>query len=477
MVSSVAILLRPSILNLKRDKMTSKVRIRSNQLRFFAKLLLISLLGFSYAVFIFNGSGALNKAVAYETTCPPEMDPIQCIDYLQTQIVKIGDAQKDINKKLSDEDYQQLSLSGKIAFYNNKVKATENSISALEIDIQKNNLELQILGRDINGLQENIDTASQEINKLERNIKKRVAYSYKYSSYSPVEIIFSTHNLDDMSRKLQYLQYTKEKDRELLEGMSEQITLLKGQQEVLAAKEKEVQAKRDEIEIKKLQLGEERNNLNAEKVVQQQLLAESRLREQQYLASLSELQSINATITRRVTQLIMEAYQNGQIPANTPVNQGDILGFQGHTGFSYGSHLHFEFSRNPFQEGRLTGGALYQPVGSGTLRVPVDGAVLTQGFHMSMQGWYSLDMVSYSYGEQGGATYTVQPGQVCCLGMCVPATNSQGNPIQYPLRGEGAPLRAVKSGMFTGVRTDICGGKYAIVDHGSGEMSLYLHLR
>lgn len=442
-------------------------------LKLFIVLTLIS----GYGAYLFKGAHIYNQASAYETTCPPEMNEFECIEYLQEQVAMIGQEKNALNKKLSDEDYQQLSLSEKIAYYNNKVAATQKSIEAMEVDIKKNNLELQILDRDINTLTENIDTASQEVNKLQNNIKKRVGFSYKYSSYSPVEIILSTHNLDDMSRKLQYLQYTKEKDKELLAGMSDQVALLTQQKEVLAQKQVEVEQKRDVIELKKLELSQERNNLSAEKSTQQQLLAESRLREQQYLASLAELQGVENGITRRVTQLILEAYQNGELPANTPVNQGDIVGFQGHTGFAYGSHLHFEFSKHPFQEGRLTGGALYQPVGSGTLRAPLDGGVLTQGFHMSLQGWYSIDEVSYVYGEQGGATYTVEPGEVCCFNSCVPSTNSSGNQIQYPLRGEGAPIRAVKGGMFTGVRIDVCGGKYGIIDHGNGEMSLYLHLR
>ncbi|WKZ30970.1 MAG: hypothetical protein QY318_03945 [Candidatus Dojkabacteria bacterium] len=457
--------------------MSLRLTIGSSTISTIFKAIFVLILIVGYAAAISGGHTFINKASAYETTCPPEMDEFECIDFLQQQIAMIGQERSALNSKLSKENYDQLSLSGKIAYYNNKVAATEKSIEAMEADIQKNNLELQILDRDIRELGESINTASQEVNKLQNSIKKRVRFSYKYSSYSPVEIIFSTPNLDDISRKLKYLQYTKEKDKEMLEGMSEQIAILTEKKEVLANKEVELEEKRDEIELKKISLSEERNNLNAEKTTQQGLLAESRLREEQYLASLSELQGLADGITRRVTQLILEAYQSGQLPANTPVEQGDIVGFQGHTGFAYGSHLHFEYSRHPFQQGRLNGGVLYQPVTSGTLRAPLDGGVLTQGFHLSLQNWYSIDLQSRTYGDQSGATYTVQPGQVCCFGTCVPATNSSGNPIHYNMRGEGAPVRAVKAGMFTGVRVDMCGGKYAIVDHGGGDLSLYLHLR
>jgi peptidoglycan hydrolase CwlO-like protein len=451
------------------------VSLNRNSLGKLATFLLSALL---FGFILFYGSNYLgNNVNAYSTECPEEMDIYECIEYLENQAGQINQEKDELNDKISEEEYQQLSLSEQIAYYNNKVFQTEKSIGSLEVDIKKNNLELQVLNRDIEEATDNINIASQEVDKLQDAIKKRVVISYKYGSYSTMEVMMNSSEVENLNRKLKYLHYTKERDRELLSSMSDQIEKLNIEKEKLAKKQLQVQKKRDEIEIKKQKLNDQKEQLFAEKQTQQALLAESQAREQQYQNDLTELRAASNAITDKVTKLILEAYKRGELPANTPVNKGDVVGFQGHTGFAYGSHLHFEFSKNPFGNGRLTGGALGQPVGSGTMHAPLDGGVLTQTFHSSAFGWYSIDLASVSYGNQSGASYTVEPGSVCCYGMCVPAKDGNGNYYQYPLRGEGAPVRAVKDGMFTGIKVDSCGGKYAIVDHEDGDLSLYLHLK
>jgi hypothetical protein len=220
------------------------------------------------------------------------------------------------------------------------------------------------------------------------------------------------------------------------------------------------------------QLAEDKKNLEAQKAQQNSLLAESERREREYKENLETLKDTQAAVTQKITQLIMELYNSGQIPANTPVQKGDIIGFQGHTGFSYGSHLHFEVYYqgvpvDPFVKGYLTGGALYSPVGPGSKGAPLTGGYLTQTFWSNHQ---AIDLVSYTSGIQDGSRYK-EDGSNCCLSYgCVPAG-------WYPLRGEGAAVRAIESGKVTDVRVGICGGKYTIVDHGNGLSSLYLHLR
>jgi len=283
---------------------------------------------------------------------------------------------------------------------------------------------------------------------------------------SPLEILLDSKNLETMMRRMKYLIEVKKKDRTVLIDMSVSRNELADQEEILAEKRQDVQTKRNEIESERADLAEERTNLESQKGQQQTLLAESQRREQEYQESLVQLKGVQNQIDAQVTDLIMKLWQEGQLGVGTPVAKGAIVGFQGHTGCSFGSHLHFSINWgavNPFSR-YLTGGSLYQPVGSGTAQTPLDGAVLSQTFHMGM----AIDMYSASSGSQSGDYYYASKGSISC------SPSFEG---WLSLRGEGAPVRSILSGTVFTSKTDYYGGKYVVVDHGNGLTSLYLHLR
>src|SRR5690606_8618264 len=229
---------------------------------------------------------------------------------------------------------------------------------------------------------------------------------------------------------------------------------------------------KDQSEESKTELFGQISTLGKQKGEQQALLTESRLRQEQYEAQFAQLKEVEDQITSVITQAILKQFNEGLIPTNTPVKKGDIIGFQGHTGVATASHLHMGITygaTNPFGSGYFTGGALGQAVGSGSANQPLAGGVLTQGYHCSGGlGCYFIDLVSTSYGDQSGQLYWGE--QINCIGYFIPAG-------WRSLRGEGAPVYAIKDGMVSKVTSDVCGGQYVIIDHGNGETSIYLHLK
>lgn len=411
-----------------------------------------------------------SKVTAVETSCPPGMDLEECLQYLQEQANLLREQQENLNTSISAEDLQQMSLSQQIYYLASLVQQTELDITEKELDIETKNVEINILGRDVVTIENNIDTITQELNNTKDKAQKRSRETYKMTFVSPVTIILDSKDLNSMVVKVKYLMETKKRDLQLLVDLGMKKESLKDEEELLNTKRQEIQSKRNEIEAQRAELAESKKSLEEQKAQQQTLLAESQRRQAEYEANLDSLMAQQSSIDQQISQIIMELYNSGQIPANTPVNAGDIVGFQGHTGFSYGSHLHFErrvggTRVNPFADGYLTGGALYQPVGSGSAHAPLDGGHLTQIFHA---GHLAIDVVSFTAGDQSGAWEWVD--QICCFVGCRAAG-------LYPIRGEGAPVRATKAGMVTQVHVDACGGKYTIVDHGNGETTLYLHLR
>lgn len=427
----------------------------------------------------FDLSSSTHALLAYETTCP-YTDLEECLVFFQEQANQIRSEQEKLEQSVDAENFEQLSLSQQISYLNSLIQETELKVAEKTVAIEQNTVEIQLLGKEIVSVQNSIDTLTQEIALLEDIMRKRTKTSYKMTFMSPLEILLDSNDFETMMRRMKYLVEAKKKDRLLLADMAVARNQLSDEESILADKRLEVQDIRNTIESEKAVLAEEEANLESQKAQQQVLMAESQRREQQYQQILAQLQGQLNSVEQSVTQLIISMFQKGQLGAGTEVKRGDIIGFQGHTGCSLGSHLHYSISQgysalNPFS-GFLTGG---YPITAGQFGPPENNGYLTQGYHSDH---LAIDMVDHSNGDQSGATYYKAKGEVSCpnpLWCDNYGCHSVDEllPAYLPLRGEGAPIHASQDGTIYKSTADGYGGNYVIIDHGGGLTSLYLHLK
>jgi peptidoglycan hydrolase CwlO-like protein len=412
-----------------------------------------------------------------EVSCPPLLSDQQCLDYLNNQLDELEENKDSLRENLEAEQYKQKTLEEKISYINNQVVQTEKVVKSLQIEIAANNVEISILEDEIKDREDQISLMKQEISILEETVNKRVMELYKYSFYNTFQLFLDTKNFSSILRKAKYMITTREKDAVFLEEYNNDVKILKKEEEELTEKRVDLQVKRAEIEANEKKLLIEKDNLETQKAEQRSLLAQSETREQQYFEELQYVNSEISSVEEATTQLIIKLYNTGQLKNGTEVKAGTVIGSDGHTGCSFGTHLHFGVIKNGYYTNPLNYLSYSDGyVSSATFNSPMTAAYMTQGYH---SGHSAIDIVSLNSGYQGYERYEVPYGLCPAVDSILDSRKASGRSdwnLAY-LRGEGAPIYAVADGTVY-YYTDRYGGKYALLVHNdSAYKSIYVHLK
>ena len=428
-------------------------------------------IGFFLLIFILSLLSLLayyDKPVLAEASCPSHINPesIECLDYLRNQLGEVQNKQRNLQKQIANEEYQQLSLQEKINYTNNLISQTENQIKILEVQIAALNIEIKLLENSISEMEDNISLLSQEIIQLENSVNRRVTESYKYSFVRPLELFLDVKSLSTIIRKSKYLAITRTQDKRYLEEYSDKVLGIKIEEEILADKRSYLQIARNKVDEERVVLSDTRKDLSAQKAEREYLLAQSKAKEAELLAVYQENVKKLADLDRAIINYI-NTHQSDIVDEGW-VTPSIAIGRMGNTGLSSGAHLHFGLNSgrrydwwgyfwsdvNLFANGYLRKGGnsfLYWShddwwspfVLPGSVRVPLAGnyIIMTQDEHQGN----AIDLVSYSQNAWG-----------------------------YKI--DGAPVYPIMEGqLYKGV--DGYGGKYAIIHHPNGMVSVYLHLQ
>ena len=434
------------------------------------RIVTILLVMFSIFSFFFLFSYS-EKDVFAQVSCPSNIDPSSpaCLNYLRDQQYTLQKQQGALQSKISDEEYQQLSLQDRIAYTNIQIEQTEQSIKILEVEIAAHNVEIDLLKKNIDEKEDSISVLGQEVSILGNTVTKRISESYKYSFVGPLELFLDVKNISTIIRKTKYLVITRSQDRKYLEDYNSKIIGIKEEERVLDEKKTELQAKRNAVETEQQELTLQKEMLKAQKTQRERLLVESKAREAELLAEYNrnrgQLDALDAAIIEYIGKFGDKAIDKG------PVSAGNWIGNMGNTGLSSGAHLHFSI-RDSY----------YGNPCEGNIQIFENG-YMVMGGPSWLDGLYTL---SWPYLYSGHTLSFPLAGPHVIL---TPQKKGNWHPFYHQgyaidltsYRSDrsvnvGAPVFAAMGGTLYKA-TDGHGGKYAYIRHTNGWTTCYLHLQ
>lgn len=271
---------------------------------------LILYLAFS-TIFIFIATSKVSGVSLEECEKNASVNVNECIELFSNKVTQLNEQKKTISSQIDQ--------------FNTQIKLTQLKIADAESSIAQLEKEIGVLGFRIGYVSENIE-------KLEELVKKRIVATYQQSFVSNFELLVASNDFSDLILKLQYLKQVQENDKKILASLQETRANYANQKD-------ERETKQAAIEENKNKLLGLRTSLDAQKFEKESFLKVTKNDEARYQNLLIQAQAERAIVFGGGTETFLRDVKQGD-------SIGSIAVHSVSPGCSSGDHLHFEVHKN-----------------------------------------------------------------------------------------------------------------------------------